>query len=152
MPVCRLILLNWLSEKYNQTHEKRYSCPYCSSKNVIRRGVRRGKLKYWCKDCCHWFQINRAKTKIFDTKKVSNLHFKLLLKMKTNFKLLNKNLSDRFCNGVKTLWRRGRDSNSRAFYGADFPGLWNEPLSDLSNTNLFYQTWFDSDMINNHLV
>ncbi len=29
-------------------------------------------------------------------------------------------------------WRRGRDSNPRAFYGADFPSLWNEPLSDPS--------------------
>ena len=36
--------------------------------------------------------------------------------------------------------RRGRDSNPRAFYGADFPGLWNEPLSDLSWVH--YSTYF----------
>ena len=42
--------------------------------NVIRRGIRRGKIKYWCKDCQHWFQINRSKTKEFDTKKILNLH------------------------------------------------------------------------------
>lgn len=29
-------------------------------------------------------------------------------------------------------WRKRRDSNSRAFYSADFPGLWNKPLSDSS--------------------
>lgn len=46
------------------THEKRfYSCPKCASKNVIKKGVRRGKLKYYCKDCGCYFQINRSKSK-----------------------------------------------------------------------------------------
>jgi hypothetical protein len=35
-------------------------CSKCQSKSVIRRGVRRGKIKYWCKDCRSWFQINRG--------------------------------------------------------------------------------------------
>ena len=30
-------------------------------KSVIKKGVRRGKLKYFCKDCCCYFQINRSK-------------------------------------------------------------------------------------------
>ena len=38
--------------------------------------------------------------------------------------------------------RRGRDSNPRAFYSADFPGLWNEPLSDLSKA--YYFTDFEA--------
>ena len=29
--------------------------------SVIRKGIRRGKLKFYCKDCGSWFQINRAK-------------------------------------------------------------------------------------------
>jgi len=36
--------------------------------------VRKGKVRYRCFDCLHWFQINRAKTKVFDSKKVLNLH------------------------------------------------------------------------------
>ena len=45
-------------------HEKRvYACPKCDSKEVLKRGVRRGKLKFYCKSCCGWFQINRSKEK-----------------------------------------------------------------------------------------
>lgn len=45
-------------------HEKRvYTCPKCGSKEVLKRGVRRGKLKFYCKSCCGWFQINRSKEK-----------------------------------------------------------------------------------------
>lgn len=45
-------------------HEKRlYSCPKCASKEVLKRGVRRGKLKFFCKSCSSWFQINRSKGK-----------------------------------------------------------------------------------------
>lgn len=36
-------------------------CPACSSTKTIRKGVRRGKVKYLCKNCRKWFQINRAK-------------------------------------------------------------------------------------------
>lgn len=64
---------------------KKDICPYCSSKNVNRRGVRKGKIRYRCVDYHHWFCINRTKTKIFDFKKVLDLHFKLILKMKKNF-------------------------------------------------------------------
>ncbi len=35
--------------------------------------------------------------------------------------------------GVNSRMRRWRDSNSRGLSPADFPGLWNEPLSDTSN-------------------
>lgn len=38
-------------------------CKSCSSFNTIRKGIRRGSIKYFCKDCGKWFQINRA-TKI----------------------------------------------------------------------------------------
>jgi transposase-like protein len=33
----------------------------CGSPKTIRKGLRRGKVKYVCKDCGTWFQINRAK-------------------------------------------------------------------------------------------
>jgi hypothetical protein len=42
---------------------KQIHCPYCDSTNTIRKGVRRGKLKYFCKSCSHWFQINRSTKK-----------------------------------------------------------------------------------------
>lgn len=32
---------------------------------VIKKGVRRGKLKFYCKDCKGWFQINRSEKKNF---------------------------------------------------------------------------------------
>lgn len=36
-----------------------YSCPSCSSKNVIKKGSRRGKLRFLCKACNKSFQLNR---------------------------------------------------------------------------------------------
>lgn len=39
-------------------------CPFCKNNHTIRKGVRRGKLKYVCKDCCKWFQINRTSPSI----------------------------------------------------------------------------------------
>ncbi len=39
-------------------------CPSCKSFSCIRKGVRRGCLKYLCKDCHQWFQLNRGKRKI----------------------------------------------------------------------------------------
>lgn len=41
-------------------HEKRnYLCKKCKSRNVIRKGVRNGKIKFLCKSCRSWFQLNR---------------------------------------------------------------------------------------------
>lgn len=36
-------------------------CVSCSSSNTIRKGVRRGNVKYLCKICGSWFQINRIR-------------------------------------------------------------------------------------------
>ena len=36
-------------------------CKSCSNPNTIRQGVRRGKVKYLCKSCGKWFQINRTR-------------------------------------------------------------------------------------------
>ena len=33
----------------------------CSGTHIIRKGIRRGKIKYQCRDCYRWFQINRRK-------------------------------------------------------------------------------------------
>lgn len=35
-------------------------CPRCRGDKTIRKGVRRGKIKYHCKGCKKWFQINRV--------------------------------------------------------------------------------------------
>lgn len=42
---------------------KKLHCSKCGGLNVIRRGVRRGKIKYFCKGCVSWFQINRGERK-----------------------------------------------------------------------------------------
>jgi len=34
------------------------------SGNTIRKGIRRGKEKYYCKDCQRWWQINRVQEKL----------------------------------------------------------------------------------------
>ena len=47
-------------------------CKSCSSNNTIRKGVRRGNVKYLCKSCGSYFQINRS-TK-FDPKKLMSDH------------------------------------------------------------------------------
>lgn len=47
-------------------YEKNIHCPRCGSQSTIRKGVRRGKLKYTCKDCHHWFQLNRQTRKTSD--------------------------------------------------------------------------------------
>lgn len=68
IPISPSKLLFWLCEVLlilvSFRHEKRvYACPKCSSKEVLKRGVRRGKLKFFCKSCSGWFQINRSKEK-----------------------------------------------------------------------------------------
>lgn len=45
-------------------YEKNIHCPGCYSVKTQRRGVRRGKVKYYCTECNLWFQINRIKRKI----------------------------------------------------------------------------------------
>jgi len=40
--------------------KKTYSCPKCGGIS-IRKGVRRGKIKFLCKSCLGWFQINRKR-------------------------------------------------------------------------------------------
>lgn len=35
----------------------RPKCPNCSSPNVIRKGIRRGAVKYYCLECGKWFQV-----------------------------------------------------------------------------------------------
>jgi transposase-like protein len=42
-------------------YEKNIHCPQCGSQATIRKGVRRGQLKFFCKSCKHWFQLNRRK-------------------------------------------------------------------------------------------
>jgi len=41
--------------------KNKYKCPTCKSSNTVRRGKRNGKLRFFCKDCSSWFQINRGK-------------------------------------------------------------------------------------------
>jgi hypothetical protein len=36
---------------------------FCSSIHVLRKGIRRGKIKHFCKSCGHWFQLNRRRSK-----------------------------------------------------------------------------------------
>jgi len=36
-------------------------CKSCSNSNTIRKGIRKGKIKYLCKSCGKWFQINRSR-------------------------------------------------------------------------------------------
>ena len=98
-PYFRSKVLFWLSEAslflgYIKRWKK-YSCPGCLSKSVIKRGVRRGKLKFYCKDCSSWFQINR-KAEIRNASIISD-HFAGL-----SFRSLGRK------NGVNasTVWRR----------------------------------------------
>lgn len=44
---------------------KKFLCPKCRGLDVIKRGVRRGKIKLYCKSCDSWFQVNRRKGKNF---------------------------------------------------------------------------------------
>ena len=46
------------------SYEKIYSCPTCKGSKTQRRGVRQGKIKYFCTSCHKWFQINRVRNAI----------------------------------------------------------------------------------------
>lgn len=39
-------------------------CPTCKSLKTRKHGLRRGKIRYQCQSCKHWFQINRSAEKI----------------------------------------------------------------------------------------
>jgi transposase-like protein len=43
--------------------QKNPKCPKCSNKSW-KKGKRRGKTKYQCQTCKHWFQVNRSREKI----------------------------------------------------------------------------------------
>ncbi len=47
-------------------------CPHRRSKSQ-KRGKRRGKIRYQCQNCSHWFQVNRL-PKSIDAKKLLLLH------------------------------------------------------------------------------
>lgn len=38
-------------------------CPKCKSLKTQKRGKRKGKIRYQCLNCKHWFQINRSREK-----------------------------------------------------------------------------------------
>jgi transposase-like protein len=42
-------------------------CPKCKNKSW-KKGKRRGKIKYQCQTCKHWFQINRSREKVSSKK------------------------------------------------------------------------------------
>lgn len=64
----------YLTELLNRIqYEKTFHCPHCKSKEVNRKGVRRGNIKFVCKACNKWFQIRRGR-KSLSGKDVLNLH------------------------------------------------------------------------------
>lgn len=44
--------------------QKNPKCPKCANKKTQKRGKRRGKTRFQCSSCTHWFQINRSQEKI----------------------------------------------------------------------------------------
>ena len=44
--------------------QKNPKCPKCANLKTQKRGKRRGKTRYQCRECKHWFQINRSREKI----------------------------------------------------------------------------------------
>lgn len=49
-------------------------CYHCQSRHCIRKGVRRGKVKYHCYTCSHWFSVNRGQRKRVGNILVSHLY------------------------------------------------------------------------------
>jgi len=43
--------------------QKNPKCPKCANLKTQKRGKRRGKTRYQCRECKHWFQINRSREK-----------------------------------------------------------------------------------------
>lgn len=44
----------------SSAYEKNLYCPSCHCDKIIRKGIRRRKIKYLCKSCHKYFQINRG--------------------------------------------------------------------------------------------
>lgn len=49
---------------HTECYEKNPHCPFCKSALTWRKGVRRGRIKYLCRSCHKWFQINRTADKV----------------------------------------------------------------------------------------
>ena len=47
-------------------------CPHCKNKSW-KKGKRRGKSKYQCQSCKHWFQVDRSQEKV-ESKKLLIQH------------------------------------------------------------------------------
>jgi len=75
--------------------KKNPTCPKCKSK-TWRKGKRRGKIKYQCQTCKHWFQVNRSREKV-ESKKLLVQHLSGI-----SFR----NLSEIHGCGVATAYRR----------------------------------------------
>jgi len=43
--------------------QKNPKCPKCANLKTQKRGKRRGKTRYQCRECKHWFQLNRSREK-----------------------------------------------------------------------------------------
>jgi len=43
------------------TKKRHFKCPQCGLSETIKKGTRRGKNRYFCKSCGHWFTIDRTK-------------------------------------------------------------------------------------------
>jgi transposase-like protein len=52
--------------------QKNPKCPKCKNKSW-KKGKRRGKIKYQCQTCKHWFQVNRSQEKV-ESKKLLVQH------------------------------------------------------------------------------
>jgi len=73
-------------------------CPKCKA-NSWKKGKRRGKIKYQCQSCKHWFQVNRGQEKVSSksllVQHLSGISFR--------------NLSDIHACGVATAYRKVRN-------------------------------------------
>lgn len=77
--------------------QKNPKCPKCKNK-TWKKGKRRGKVKYQCQSCKHWFQINRSQEKV-ESKKLLVQHLSGI-----SFR----NLSEIHGCGVATAYRKVR--------------------------------------------
>lgn len=44
--------------------QKNPKCPKCANLKTQKRGKRRGKTRFQCSSCKHWFQVNRSREKV----------------------------------------------------------------------------------------
>lgn len=124
---------------------KKFSCPKCQSLEVIKKGIRRGKLKFYCKACRSWFQVNRRKKKnlksIFIShiqgesfRSIANTHgFSAPTALRTYYKVLNnlphciditRNYCSKFCGILlvdgKYISIKGYERKIPVIYGVDY--------------------------------